>query len=283
MKLKWQRSPLSECPKKLDHCTHSVAAGAVPHKDLAHLQHSFAQATEAEAEIYSRMLDSLRQVLLDPNCKTVGGAIVPLCTDKSLFRYRLHMESASDLLNLNDFSTTPKAIPFGTAEGGGFTMEFNDDSPNGGDGNEVGIYFPQGKFGIIFPADAVGFRAAELVKANSAPHWVLSTARRLGRGISSSFISPHACGIAGEELISAGDNEGALFCYSLGVNHMQQLPPPQTDRYIAGQSAALANLGKLDEAMDLLRAAISTNQEAKCCQKVLNQLVAPQPASSPDC
>lgn len=255
-------------------CFHSVAPGTPVTCEIGRAAALFMRCPEpmTEGDFYARMFSALKQVIWDPRYPSVGGAIIPLCTDNGRFRYMNYADVTSDPLRLEDFTSTPKAIEFGTAEKGGFAMEFNDDSPHAGLGNEVGIYFLQGSLGIIFPAAEDGFRPAEVLPAKNPALWVLETSRRLGSGVSSSFLSADHCGIAGEDLWSKEDHQGAHFCYELGLNQLKHLSSAQLDRYSHGRAAALANIGRRQDAIDLLTSSIRENPVTKLCQSLLNSL-----------
>lgn len=209
-------------------------------------------------EIYSRLFHAFKGVIWDTNVSGVGGVIIPLCTDKGRFRYINYVDITSDSLNIEDFIDEPKKIEFGTAVGGGYSVEFSDDTPYDGQGRNIGFYFLQGGFGIVFPANKNGLRNAELVKAKNPAFWILETAKRFGDGIASGCLSVDHCGIAGEEFLKLEKYQDALFCYQI-VKDLRTLEerPAVCDRYIAGYATAMFNCGKHQEAITMLQAQVN--------------------------
>src|SRR5579863_335907 len=104
-----------------------------------------------QGDLYSHIFNSLRNVITDPLMKSVGGIVVPLCSDGGRFRYVNYADVTSDRLNPEDFGPEPKVIEFGTDVGGGYAIDFEDDVPRNGNGLNVGVYFLQGGFGVVFP------------------------------------------------------------------------------------------------------------------------------------
>ncbi|WP_096699001.1 hypothetical protein [Polaromonas sp. AER18D-145] len=220
-----------------------------------------------DEDIYPQLFNALKVVVDDPSIPSVGGAIVPLCTDKGKFRYINY--AGSSLFARTPISDTPQPMDFGTAQLGGHSFDFGDDEPRGGQGNEIGFYLLQAGFGVIFPANSVGFRRAELLKAESPPLWVLNTTKRLGFGIASCFISPHHCGIAGEKFLQAENWISALFCFELGdVQQLIKEQPKLADRYIAAHAVALSNLGRPEDAIRLLDIEIVRSGSSTFCKEI---------------
>ncbi len=209
-------------------------------------------------EIYSRLFNSLKSVIWDTNISGVGGVIIPLCVSNGKFQYMSYADVNSDPLNIEDFTDEPKPIEFGTAEKGGYSVEFCDDNPYGGQGKNIGFYFLQGGFGIVFPENTNSFRNAELIKASSPAFWVLETHNRLGNGIGSFYISADHCGMAGEASMNLEKYQDALFCYEI-VKDLKTMEgrPDIYDRYIAGYATAMYNCGRHQEAIAMLQAQVS--------------------------
>jgi len=181
---------------------------------------------------YGRLLNALKEIVENSHFPSVGGVIVPLCTDKGKFTAMNYFGATSDILDTSKFNGEPFAIDFGTAEGGGFTIEFSGehdpDNPN-----SVGFYFLQGKFGLYFLPNANGLREAVIVRAENAPLWTRETQKLLGKAIPSGFAGTDACGIAGEQMFKAGKWDDALYCYELGFEKPHFADTPQKrDRYI---------------------------------------------------
>lgn len=226
-----------------------------------------------ENDIYSSMYLALKQVIWDVNIPSVGGVIVPLCTDQGRFQYLVYADVVSDILNIDNFRYEPTPIEFGTAQGGGYSVEFCDDSPYGGEGKNVGLYFLQGGFGVVFPTGENGFRTAELIKAKNPAYWVLETTKRLGHGIWTGYLSEDHCGIAGEELLKEGKEQDALFCYELRKDSKALIERPAVyDRYLAGYATAMFNCGMQDEAITILKTHIKTGMTSKRCKDMLGKM-----------
>lgn len=228
----------------------------------------------SEDDIYQKLYISLKQVIWDENVKGVGGVIVPLCTDKGKFQFINYADIVTDPLKLEDFSSEPKPIKFGTPESGGYAVEFLDNSPLGGDGTEVGYYFLQGGFGVIFPENQNRFRNAKVIKASNPAFWALETQKILGKGIASQFISPDHCGIAGEKFLKENRFQEALFCYELEKNSKQfQGRDKIKDRYYAGFAKAVFNCGDISRAIEIVRGEIERNKNAVRCKEMLEQFL----------
>jgi len=255
---------------------HTVSDSTISESETGRAAIQFLRLPEPilEDEIYYRMYWSFKQVIRDSGIAGVGGVIVPLCTDGGNFRYMNYADVVSDILSPEDFSDEPRPITFGTTAGGGYSVEFCDDIPHGGFGREVGYYFLQGGFGIIFPANEKGFRNAEVVKAKSPAYWVLNTRKRLGHAIASQYLTEDHCGIAGEELLKSHNYVDALFCYELGKSSKSLKDRPAIrDRYMAGYATALFNSGRKSEAINVLQSEIKENTNNLCCEKILNKML----------
>lgn len=223
-----------------------------------------------ENEIYFRLYQCFKQVIWDNQITGVGGLIVPLCTDKGKFRYINYADVVSDPLKIEEFQDEPKPIKFGTAGGGGYSVEFCDDTPYGGEGREVGYYFLQGGFGVVFPRNEKGFRNAEIIRAKNPAYWVLETNKKLGHGIGSGFLREDHCGIAGEELMRKDRFRDALFCYELRKDSKTLKDRPAVrDRYMVGFATALFNCGKASEAISILQFEIRDNKNSPRCGEML--------------
>ncbi len=224
-------------------------------------------------EIYSRLFNSLKSVIWDTNILGVGGMIIPLCVNNGKFQYMNYADVSSDPLNAEDFTDEPKTIEFGTVAEGGYSVEFCDDTPYGGQGKNIGFYFLQGGFGVLFPANKNGFRNTELVKAGNPAFWVLETNKRLGNGIGSMYLSVDYCGIAGEELLNSEKYQDALFCYEI-VKDLKTLEgrPSVYDRYIAGYATAKFNCGKHQEAIAMLQAQVNKQDISPCSTDILQKI-----------
>lgn len=246
-----------------------------PELGKAHMQMLRIPEPVAEnSDPYHLMYLSLKQTIWNEKVASVGGVIVPLCTDKGSFRYMNYVDIVSDPLEAEDFQEEPKAIEFGTAERGGYAVEFSDDSPHGGQGREIGYYFLQGEFGIFFPENRKGFRDAKLVRAENPAYWVLNTSKILGYGISSGLLTEDHCGIAGEKLLQEEQFEDSLFCYQLREDsETLKDRPKQRDRYFAGYATAMFNCGQTGKAIRLLRTEVKKNKHNTICSTYLNKML----------
>lgn len=227
-----------------------------------------------EGDIYSRLFSSLKKVIWDTNISGVGGLVVPLCTDDGRFQYLNYADVTSDPLNIENFGDEPKSIEFGTAAGGGYSVEFSDDTPYGGQGRNVGLYFLQGGFGVVFPPNEQGLRNAELVRAKNPAFWVLNTGKKLGHAVASGYLTEDHCGIAGEELLQAERYQDALFCYELRKDSKTLKDRPVVyDRYLSGYATAMFNCGRAFEAVDILATQTEKHPDFKRCKDLLNQML----------
>lgn len=226
-----------------------------------------------EDEIYERLFNALKRVIWDSQVHSVGGVIVPLCMDQGRFRYLNYADVTSDPLNIDDVSEEPKAIQFGTAAAGGYSIELNDDVAYGGDGRNIGFYFLQGGFGIVFPPNAQGLRAARVVKANNPAYWVLETKNLLGYGIASAYMTADHCGLAGEELLRSARYDHALFCYELRKDWKPLSPTSSVyDRYFAGYAIAMFNSGRRVDAVSLVTEILTKGTGGHRCRMALRDM-----------
>lgn len=205
-----------------------------------------------DSGIYAKMYQCLKNVILDGRIEGVGGVVIPLCSHKGKFAYMIYADIVSDMLKISELTQQPKPISFGTAQGGACAIDFEHDEPFGGSGKEVGLYFLQGGFGVIFPESESGLRNAKLIKAKTQAYWILETKKELGHGIASSFLTSGHCGVAGEELLKAEKWQDALFIYELGINEKGLKEKSTYDRYIAGYGTALFNCGQQKKAIRFL-------------------------------
>jgi hypothetical protein len=189
------------------------------------------------------------------------------------FRYINYADIVSDPLRLEEFSANPKPITFGTPQGGGYAVEFSDNSPLGGNCKEVGYYFLQGGFGVIFPENEKGFRNARLVKALNPALWALETHKILKNGITLGYNSINHCMIAGEKLLKEEKFKDACFCYELRMNSKEfEGQEKIRDRYFAGYTTALFNCGDNQHAVKVLLKEIGGNPNAFRCAEILQRI-----------
>ncbi|MGE0331455.1 MAG: hypothetical protein AB7P37_12245 [Ramlibacter sp.] len=217
---------------------------------------------------YSRLFNALEQVIADPNVPSVGGAVVPLCTDKGAFRYMCYAKSSAFYPTDGQEKHT---MHFGGPELGGYSIDLSDDSGRGGSGDEVGLYFLQGGLGVFFPANASGFRRASTLAPRSPALWVYETEQRLGHGILSMYLSAVHCFLAGEDLLAQGLPEKALFCYELRKDSRELTESPEIgDRYVAGHAESLYGAGKRNEAVHLICQRLVKFPGSPICRRSLN-------------
>lgn len=201
------------------------------------------------ADDYNLMLHSLARVVGSREFPSVGGLVVPLCTDKGTFTFMNYAAVVSDLLRPEDFAEQPRRIAFGTAEGGGYQFEF---APSRDEPTAIGFYLPPGEFGAVFQPDETGLQRARLLRARTPAHWSVVTQQVLGHEIPSSFCTADHCGSAGEEYLSMGRPEEATFCYRLRNASELSERPAVRDRYLHGLATALFQLGRETEASAIL-------------------------------
>jgi len=224
--------------------------------------------------LYPNIFQSLKKVIWDKSIPSVGGVIVPLCTHKGRFQYMAYADVVSDPINIDDFSEKPRAIKFGTAERGGYSVEFWDNSSKEGTGHETGFYFLQGGFGVCFPKGASGIRNAMIVKARTPACWVLETKKLFGHGISSGYLTEDHCGLLGEELLELEKYEDALYCYELRKDSKSLLQRPVVyDRYMAGYATAVYNCGRPLDAVNMLKLLIDDSNKHPCCSSILSKIL----------
>ena len=218
---------------------------------------------------YARLFDAIREIIENPEFPTVGGVIYPIATDKGRFQAMNYFSATSDILDESKFNGQPFKMDFGTAEGGGFTVDFGGQDDEG-DPNAVGLYFLQGKMGLCFLANANGLREAVIVRADNAPLWHRETQRLLGKPLLSGFTGPDACGIAGEDMLAQERYEDSIYCYELGLEAAKFSENPATrDRYVAGYATAIFNTGNFAKAIEIVEREIFNAPSSKGCKAQL--------------
>jgi len=224
--------------------------------------------------IYSRMLSSFIELLKSGNNSSVGGITVSLCTDEFKFRYMNYANTISNPLNFENIKNGQTIVDFGSAQNGSFSVEFNDASWYGGDFSDIGFYFINGGFGIIFPLNGDFLRYAKTVKADNPAFWILNSSKEYGYGVGLSFLTPDHCGIAGEQLLKEKKWSDAVYCYELCIKSEEHLKKSGVfDRYIDGYAVGLFNSGRREESVALLRNIMSTNSPLPMCNKRYLQLL----------
>jgi hypothetical protein len=230
-----------------------------------------------EDEIYGRFYEALKQVILDERVPSVGGLIIPLCTDNGKFCYINYVDITSDPVSLSEFKAGLTVIEFGTPAKGGYSVEFCNDIPYDGQGNNIGYYFLQGGFGIAFPPTQTGFRIPKIVPAENPAYWILETKKLLGYGIGCGFLTADHCAIAGEKLLQQDKAEDALFCYELRKNDKSLTHRPALqDRYVSGHATAMFNCDTSQQtaAIQMLEEFINTHSIALSCKRQLQRMLA---------
>ncbi len=228
-------------------------------------------------EIYGRLYHAFKRIIWDERISGVGGVVVPLCTDAGRLRYMCYGDVVSDPLRPEDWGPEAKAIQFGTPQNGGYAVNFLDDISSGGTGSEVGYYFLQGGFGVIFPQDSLGVRNARIVRAANPALWALETRRELGHPLITAFLMHEHCMGSGEYLIANKQYEDAKFCYELRIESEDlKRNAALYDRYLAGYAAALFNSGDAAVARTIVERHTRLNADATRSKDVLRQINAIQ-------
>src|SRR5690606_27720038 len=130
-----------------------------------------------ENNMYYRMTSAFKNVLRQTNVNSVDGILTPLCTVNGVFQYMTYVDAISDPFEVTKVINSGRPIDFGTAEHGSFSIELNDCSSNGGSEKDIGFYFLQGGFGVIFPPNKNDLRRAKIVKADNPAFWTLNTSK----------------------------------------------------------------------------------------------------------
>lgn len=175
------------------------------------------------------------------------------------------------------FESFLTVIEFGTPAKGGYSVEFCNDTPYGGQGNNIGYYFLQGGFGITFPPTQTGFRISKVVPAENPAYWILETKKLLGYGIGCGFLTADHCAIAGEKLLQQDKAKDALFCYELRKNDKGLTNRPALqDRYVSGHATAMFNCDTSQQtaAIQMLKKFINTHSIALSCKRQLQRMLA---------
>ena len=156
------------------------------------------------------MYSAFKAVIQDSSFPSVDGLVLPLCSHKGRFCYMCYADILTDNLS-NDEKGGKAPISFGTAPGGGCSVELGNDGVDDCDGRNVGYFFLQGKFGVVFPASKDGFRAATIIKVENQAYWAIETQRLLGKPILSFYLTEQHCGAIGEKLLGKKKCDEAEF------------------------------------------------------------------------
>lgn len=217
-------------------------------------------------DLYGRMFKSFKAVIDDPACTSVGGVILPLCTNKGRFQYMYYASVFAPL----DQSMYGKPLPFGTAANGGYAVELCTDEER----SEPGFYFLQGGFGLFYPRTSSGFRRATIVRAENPAYFLLESSKSLGCQLRSGYMTVDHCIAAGSALQDSGKYEDALLCLEAGQAD-KSLParPDVRDYYMARFAVALAQCGQHAKALFILNKCIRQQPDAsKQCRNILTQV-----------
>jgi len=241
--------------------------------DRAYISFALQPEPEWRENQYGRMTSAFNAVLKNEDIKTVGGILVPLCTHKGVFEYMTYSNAISDPFEITKVMKSGKPIDFGTAEHGSFSVELCDTSPHGGSCKNIGFYFLQGGFGVVFPPNSNGLRRSKIVKAFNPAIWVLNTSKVYGNGVASSYMTPDHCGIAGESLMQEQKWKDALYCYELGKDAKDLKERTAVfDRYMSGYAVSMFNVGQQEDAIALLEKLVDENSSLPLCVEYLFRL-----------
>jgi hypothetical protein len=226
-----------------------------------------------DEQLYDRLYSTFRRIVFDSTIPAVGGLIVPLCTHQGNFEYMSYVDVVSDVYEWADLKSDVVTIEFGTAAGGGYSVELTTGEGKGRDSN-LGYYFLQGGFGVVFPEGPNGLRKAKLLRASNPAEWVLKTEDELGQPLKSMYMTGDHCGLLGEQYLKVSDYSTAVRCYALGKDDKQLLRhPSKRDRYFAGYATALFNAGARDEAISMLLAEVARKPGTTHCFDQLKQML----------
>lgn len=250
-----------------------------PHRALMRVLETPMGASATEGTDYGNRYEALTATIDSKDVPGVAGVPIVLATRGDIFTYMHSTIISTDPLPLNvtrvgffknespDSSSGWKPLGFGTAELGGCTVEICDDwnERDQSGGGEVGIYYLQGGFGVLFPPSATGIRYALSVEAPNPAHWSLEAKRRLGRPIASMLLNMNHCIIAGEHYLKAGNYSDALASFELGTD-MRDVPLMLIDRFRAGYATALWNLDRRGESIEMFRSQFAASPNSPFCR-----------------
>ena len=241
--------------------------------DRAYISIALQPEPEWDGKMYVCMTSAFNAVLKNEDIKSVDGILVPLCTHKGAFQYMTYVDAISDPFEITKVMDLGRPIDFGTAEHGSFSVELCEASPHGGSCKDVGFYFLQGGFGVIFPPNTNGLKRPKIVKALNLALWVLNTSKEYGYGVASGYMTPDHCGIAGEFLMQEQNWKDALYCYELGKDAKGLKERTAVfDRYMSGYAVSMFNIGRQKDAITLLEDLIGDNKSLPLCGECLFKL-----------
>ncbi len=221
------------------------------------------------------MYHSLRKVARSSNIEGIGGALIPICSHLGKFTYMFYADITTDILDLSNNGQDSKIIEFGSAEGGGYTVEFVNNTPNHGNGKEIGFYFLQGGFGIYYKDNQYGLKVPEIVSAKTPAEWIYYTSKKLVFGLTSQYVTIDHWGMLGEKLLNENNCIDAIYCYEKNFKEEDLFKNRQdiADRYISGYAVALFNSKRTEEAIQLLNRSIAQIEKPHLSLQFLGEML----------
>ena len=219
-------------------------------------------------DVYKHMYCSLREVCLNNTVRSVGGIIVPLCSNNNKFTYMYYMDSVLNSLDFQSAQSQPQLITYGSSSDGSCTVEFFGNAKN------PGYYFLQGGFGIVYLKNNFNLFEPKIISAVNPAHWAIETTLLLGEGFKSAFLNVDNCGELGDIFLKKEEYHKAIYCYELKVDDPQLLGDRKKicDRYIAGYATALFNIGEAKKADLLLKKWVGLIDKHKYIDEIIKQI-----------
>ena len=104
-----------------------------------------------EKHIFGEMYEAMKVVIEEESINEVGGFVVPIAYFEDIFQYMDYINLFNhriDFEELTKGTNTWKTVPFGTAQEGGYCLNFF--SSQNQFTNRIGTHFLQGEFGVIY-------------------------------------------------------------------------------------------------------------------------------------
>jgi tetratricopeptide (TPR) repeat protein len=155
-------------------------------------------------DAYSNMLRSLMNVIDDTDVDFVGGIAVPTATSGPVFKYLGYAEVRSSPFEIRKGENP---VPFGTAEKGGYSFDFNPNDDQLG----ASSYFLQGRFGLLFrlPDEQTGFLRPHIITDVNPLEFEERASETAGAAVRTFYSGPGNLCERAMARIAAGDIEGA--------------------------------------------------------------------------
>lgn len=208
--------------------------------------------SEESGRVYSSLFNAMCAVIDDGSIPEVGGFTVPVGFHHGKFEY---MDYAAVLTNPIQWDLMPKtcAIPFGTAEQGGYAFNLMSAQPSSTAG--LAVYVSQGRYGVAFTPHE-GLLVPNPFSDVSPLEFEESAASALGLRVGCMYTIPEEHCERAMNYLNSGNLDAALSEAEKGVARGSKLPVVYRTRGIVK-----ASTGDLEAAIADFSAAIQLDPD----------------------